>query len=385
MTICPACASSDTDLFYAQVGIPMNSMLLLNHAEEAQTFPRGNMGLSFCRSCAFVSNSAYDAGSSEYSQRYESSQAFSGVFNKFAHGLASRWIERHDIRHKTVMQGDGYRETISLGRRAFDDDDVSLPAQVPEQLVTGILADFYGGTTYRDLRADVVICRHTLEHIPNVHEFVRGVREALIDQPDTLVRFEIPDVYRVLQDLAFWDIYYEHCSYFTLGSLARLFRSCGFDVLRLERDFDDQYLLIEARPSATTPSLSAPLPEEDDLVAMTAAVERYRREIPADLLARRAEIEREVAAGRTVIIWGGGSKGVSFLTSLGLDDEIHYAVDINPYKQGKYVAGAGQAVVGPEALKEIRPDLVLVMNPIYVDEIRGIIAGLSVDADVRGV
>ena len=127
------------------------------------------------------------------------------------------------------------------------------------------------------------------------------------------------------------------------------------------------------------------MPEEDDLVRTAAAVERFRREIPADLAARKAQIDRTVAAGQTAVIWGGGSKGVSFLTSLGLDDEIRYAVDINPYKQGKFVAGAGQAVVAPSFLTELQPDLVLVMNPIYVEEIRGILTELAVPAEVRAV
>ena len=391
---CPACSSPDTESFYEQLGVPMNSMLLLNKAEEAQTFPRGDIELRFCRSCGFVSNAAYDHGSSEYSQRYESSQAFSGVFNSFARGLASRWIERHDIRNKTVLEiGCDKGDFLALMCELGDNTGIGIDpaAQQVRQAQSSaadrmtFIADFYGGDAYRDLKADVVICRHTLEHIPDVQTFVTGVREALVDQPDTLVLFEIPDVYRLLQDLAFWDVYYEHCSYFTLGSLGRLFRRCGFDVLRLETDFDDQYLLIEARPSATTPSTSAPLPEEDDLERTAAAVERFRRDIPADLEARKADIDRTVAAGRTAVIWGGGSKGVSFLTSLGLDEEIRFAVDINPYKQGKFVAGAGQSVVGPQALQDIRPDLVLVMNPIYVDEIAGILRDLDVTAEVRAV
>ena len=61
--------------------------------------------------------------------------------------------------------------------------------------------------------------------------------------------FEVPDTDRVLGEGAFWDIYYEHCSYFTPGSMARAFRAAGFAITRLERDYGDQYLLLEADPA----------------------------------------------------------------------------------------------------------------------------------------
>jgi SAM-dependent methyltransferase len=394
VTTCPACNSSDVEGFYEQFDIPMNSMLLLDDATEAQGFPRGDLSLSFCRSCGFISNVLYDHGSSEYSQRYEASQAFSGVFNSFARGLAQRWIDRHDIRNKTVLEigcdkGDFLALMCELGNNSGIGIDPAAQGVRQEQSSAAdrmqFLPEFYGGAAFRGLRADVVVCRHTLEHIPNVREFVSSIREALEDQPETLVLFELPDVLRVLRDLAFWDLYYEHCSYFSLGSLARLFRACGFDVLRLERDFDDQYLLIEAKVSASVPAASAPLAEEDDLGDLRSAIANFRDSIGADVARRRSEIDAVVDAGKTAVVWGGGSKGVSFLTTLGIDEQIRYAVDVNPFKQGKYVAGAGQKVVAPSQLADVRPDLVLVMNPIYLEEISKMVAAMGLDSLVRAV
>ena len=92
---------------------------------------------------------------------------------------------------------------------------------------------------------------------------MRLVRRPIGDRTDVVVFFELPDTERVLTEAAFWDIYYEHCSYFTRGSLARLFRRTGFEPHRLWKAYDDQYLLLEAGPagSGTGPRLS----EEDDL------------------------------------------------------------------------------------------------------------------------
>jgi hypothetical protein len=71
-----------------------------------------------------------------------------------------------------------------------------------------------------------------------------------------------------------------------------------------------------------------------------------------------------------VVLWGSGSKAVGYLTTLGLKDEIAAVVDINPHKHGRYLAGTGHEIVAPEALGHLRPDVVVVMNPIYVEEIR---------------
>jgi hypothetical protein len=66
----------------------------------------------------------------------------------------------------------------------------------------------------------------------------------------------------------------------------------------------------------------------------------------------------------------GGSKGVAFLTTLGVTDAVEYAVDVNPRRAGTFLAGGGQQIVGPAFLADYRPDVVLIMSPIYTGEIR---------------
>ena len=73
---------------------------------------------------------------------------------------------------------------------------------------------------------------------------------------------------------------------------------------------------------------------------------------------------------------------MAFLTTLGIDEEIEFAVDINPFKHGKYMPGTGQRIVPPEFLKEYRPDVVVVMNPIYKREVQDMLDQMNVVADV---
>jgi hypothetical protein len=146
-----------------------------------------------------------------------------------------------------------------------------------------------------------------------------------------------------------------------------LFRRCGFDVLRLETAYRELYLIIETRPSAGRPS--PPLPEEDDLAELARAVERFSSNFRERLDAWTSYLHDSRSEGRRVVLWGGGSKAVAFLTTLHIRDDIEYVVDINPYKQGTYMPGTGHLIVAPEFLDEYRPDVVIVMNPVYREEI----------------
>jgi hypothetical protein len=225
-----------------------------------------------------------------------------------------------------------------------------------------------------------VCCRHTLEHIHNTAEFVNSVRRAIGNRLDTIVFFEVPDVTRVLRELAFWDIYYEHCSYFSLGSLARLFRFCKFEVTDLSKDFDDQYLLIEAKPVSQT---SEKMHELEESVEETAKYVKYFSAHCRDKLGQwKNRLQQFHADKRRVVVWGSGSKCVSFMTTLGVKDEIEYVIDINPYRHGKFIPGAGKKIMPPEFLKEYQPDVTIVMNPMYCDEIRQMLDDMEVNTEV---
>ncbi len=85
------------------------------------------------------------------------------------------------------------------------------------------------------------------------------------------------------------------------------------------------------------------------------------------------------------MIWGSGSKGVSFISNLALGDELAAAVDINPHKWGKFMVGSNHEIVSPESLREIAPDLVVAMNPIYLDEIGAELEELGVQTELTAL
>jgi len=205
------------------------------------------------------------------------------------------------------------------------------------------------------------------------------MRRAIGDHLDTVVFFEVPDVTRVLREAAFWDIYYEHCSYFSLGSLARLFRSCKFEIIDLSKDFDDQYLLLEAKPVSQASDKVHELEESIDKIAEY--VKYFATNSREKLDQWKNRLQQIHADRKRAVVWGSGSKCVSFLTTLGVKDEIEYVFDINPHRHGKFLPGAGQKIMPPEFLKKYKPDITIVMNPIYRNEIEQMLDDMEVTTE----
>jgi len=387
---CPNCGSEGLSVFYGVQDIPVHSCLLVPTHDEAVDFPTGDLRLGFCRSCGFVTNTHFDPDVHRYSVRYEETQGFSPRFNAFAESLAESLIERYGVRGKTVLEiGCGKGEFLvtlcGLGNnRGIGIDPGYVPERTPGEAASSVtfIQDFYS-ENYAHLKADFIVCRHTLEHIAPTRQFLQTIRGAIGDRRDTLVFLEVPDMLRVLREGAFWDVYYEHCSYFSPGSLARLFRSTGFDVIQLDLDFDGQYILLTARPSAGGNPEHLPL--EDDLEQLSRAVDGFEAACSAVLDRWRLYVAASSLAGGRVVLWGSGSKGVAFLTTLGLLNQVEYVVDINPYRQGKFMPGTGQEIVPPDFLSGYKPDRVIAMNPIYRDEIRRKLDGLGIAPELVAV
>lgn len=381
--VCQACGSDGLEIFHRQVRVPANSCLLLSSREEAVGFPTGDIHLGLCHVCGFIGNVAFDPSLAEYSERYEETQAFSKHFVEFARGLAGAWVEKYDLTGKNVVEiGCGKGEFLVMMAEAGIGSGTGIDPGVNPARIDSPSADritWFPGLfddAYGPLDADAVVCRHTLEHIPDVRTFLSRIRSAI--NKDTVVLFELPDALRVLEEAAFWDVYYEHCSYFTAGSLARLFESCGFEVLDLALAYDDQYLILEARPTDRIEPGAV-----DDLARTRTGIDTFTSGYAAMVDTWNERLAEVTASGGKSVIWGASSKGVAFLAAAG--EHVEAAVDINPHKHGTFMAGTGHPVIAPADLVDIAPELVVVMNPVYLEEIGQDIEELGLSPEVVAV
>ena len=174
---------------------------------------------------------------------------------------------------------------------------------------------------------------------------------------------------------AVWDVIYEHPSYFTSGSLELLLGRAGLRVLDQGASFGGQYLWAEAVLNGRDESAGAPGEDE----GLGDFVEPFGRTFEEKVAAWD---ERLGAFGGEAALWGAGSKGVTFATSVPNAATLPHVIDLNTRKHGRHVPVTGQAVERPEVLADSPVDSVVALNPLYEAEIAGQLAELGVDAEV---
>jgi hypothetical protein len=129
-------------------------------------------------------------------------------------------------------------------------------------------------------------------------------------------------------------------------------------------DYNDQYLMISAKIA----NESIPISKISEKTVESIELDKFN-EYPDKLSKWKAFIQKEYQKGHSIVLWGGGSKAVAFLTTLHIKEEIKMIVDINTRKNNTFIAGTGQKIVTPEYLPKIQPEWIIVMNPIYKLEV----------------
>jgi hypothetical protein len=321
-----------------------------------------------------VFNSAFDPKLVEYDTNYDNALDFSPAFQAYAQSLADRLGSRYSLSHKKIVEigcGNGVfltklctqRENSGIG---YDPSFSGDPAPTPNlRFVKGYFGE---ADAHQDI--DFICCRHVLEHLEYPLEFLTDLRAMLHPQSREIhLYFEVPNGVNVLAGDGRWDVIYEHVTYFTERSLCNLLERAGFEVVASGSSFNDQFVFVEASTSSRTGTAShAPHRNEKE----TATNEKncsFSNNFHAATEAWSECLKRFASSKKRVALWGAGAKGVMFLNLVPGAESIREVVDMNPRKQGMFVAGTGQMIVAPEALSDDSPDVVIVLNSAYSSEI----------------
>jgi len=376
---CIVCRSSRVSSFLRIEAAPVCCNQLCGTRVAALATPSGRIDLAFCAACGHIFNREFDPLLLEYSAGYENSLHCSERFREYADALADQLVERYQLHGRTIVEiGCGRGEFLRAlcqryGNRGFGFDP-SYPENEQQPSDISIRRETYPGSSAVP-SADFICSRHTLEHVGAPRGFLEDIR-AGAGKSGIPVFFEVPNSLYTVRDGGIWDIVYEHCSYFSPSSMARLFSDTGYKVHEVAELFGGQFLTLHAR-TASVEGEPGPAPSAELAGMVRSFAETYKHKI-ADWRNRLDDLAR---ARRTVVVWGAGSKGTTFLNLL-RPRNIEYIVDVNPRKNGSFVAGTGQEIVAPEFLREYRPDVVVCMNPNYSEEIKRGIQALGLRAEL---
>jgi Methyltransferase domain/C-methyltransferase C-terminal domain len=329
--------------------VPVYQNKMFDTLATARACPRGDVVLGQRLDTGLVSNVAFDPGKLDYDESYQNEQGLSSAFKGHLTEVLAT-IDRH-FRAARILE-------IGCGKGAFLDQmrsdghdawgvDPAYEGDAPYI----VKAAFEPGL---GMRGDAIVMRHVLEHIPQPLDFLDTVRRA--NDSQGMIYIEVPCLDWILRKRAWFDVFYEHVNYFRLIDFDRMFGA----VRESGHLFGGQYLYAVAELASLrdTTHLAA-----DDRVV-----------VPEDFFASIDRCKTQSKAAQRVV-WGAAAKGVMFahhMLARGLD--LDFAIDINPAKQGKFLAGSGLPVVSPQqGLARLQRDAdIFVMNSNYLDEIKAL-------------
>lgn len=379
---CPICGSASGDVAFELGPLPVPAHRPFGVPREARACPRGRVRLAVCQRCGHGWNDAFGEAGISYEGGYENSLMHSGVYRRHAARWVRSLVQRLGVRRCLVAEvgcGDGeFLRAVVLGgqnRGLGIDPSMEGPRHGPGPIrwrrgAFGVASRF---------RADALVARHVLEHVASPRDFLRAARRCVLGARPGVLFLEVPNFGRMMRDGFPWDLIVEHASWFTSTSLRWALRASGFRPLFVRESFGGQFLVaaaVPAGPRGGTPGAAA----WGQPTGMRGSSRSFRRRA----LAAIGRWRRRVAKARGKwILWGAGSKGLVFLNLIDPHRRVFAcAIDVNPAKQGRFIAGTGHRILGPEALAVARPEAVVVANALYRGEVARRMREMGLDARV---
>jgi predicted TPR repeat methyltransferase len=319
---------------------------------------------------AYAYFSSYSTSWVEHARRYAAAMA-----ERFALGPESLVVE--------VASNDGYllQHFLAMDIPVLGIEPTANTAEAA--LARGVPTEvaFFGEATGRDLaargrRADLMAANNVLAHVPDIGDFVAGFREVLKDEG--VLTFEFPHLLNLIEKVQFDTIYHEHFSYLSLLAVEQVLQAKGlrpFDVELLSTHGGSLRLFCCHAGSGHEESQALADLRAREAAAGLGRLSTYAGFAPRVRAVRasfRAFLAAEKAAGRRLAAYGAAAKGNTFLNyCAATPDDIVAVFDASPAKQGRFLPGSHIPILSPAAVRDIRPDDLLILPWNLKDEIMG--------------
>jgi SAM-dependent methyltransferase len=382
--LCRFCGTALEHTF-CDLGMAPLSNAFLSADQLHQMEPFYPLHAYVCSKCFLVQLLEFQSPEHIFASDYAYFSSYSDTWLEHARAYTEQMVDRFRFGPKSqvieIASNDGYllqyfqRKGIPvLGiEPARNVADAALAQGIPT------LTRFFGVETARDLaaqgvRADLLLGNNVLAHVPDLNDFVGGMK--LILKPAGVLTMEFPHLQHLIEDVQFDTIYHEHFSYFSFLSVQRVFTHHGIELFDVEEiPTHGGSLRVYGRhagqagePARRVAELAARerrlgLDNLDTYRAFPGRVQQAKRRLLEFLISVRE-------TGKSVAGYGAPAKGNTLLNYCGIrTDLLDYTVDRSPHKQGRFLPGTHIPVFHPDRIRETRPDYVLILPWNLKDEV----------------
>lgn len=347
-----------------------------------------------CGECFLVQLDEYVAPDDIFANEYAYFSSFSDSWVEHARKYVDMMVERYNLGQSSkvmeIASNDGYllQHVVNRGIQALGIEPAANCAAAAKEKGIESVVKFFGAHTAKEIAAqhgkpDVLLGNNVLAHVPDINDFVSGMKILLKDSG--VVTMEFPHLYRLIERNQFDTIYHEHFSYLSFYTVEKIFAGHGltlFDVQELKSHGGS--IRIFARHTEYNQ-----IPVEQSVYAMRqmeidagfASLDFYStfgeqvKETKRKILEFLIQAKR---AGKTVVGYGAPGKGNTLLNYCGIrTDFLDYTVDRSPHKQGRYTPGTHIPILAPEKIFETKPDYVFILPWNLEKEISASMAGIA--------
>ena len=338
-----------------------------------------------CDSCFLAQLEEY-VSPEEIFNEYAYFSSYADSWLKHAKNYTDLMVERFGINKNSLVielaSNDGYllQNFVQKNIPVLGIEPAKNVAKVAVEKGVPTLVEFFGEKLAQELvsqgkQADLVLGNNVLAQVPDLNDFVKGIKILL--KPQGIVTIEFPHLVCLMEENQFDTIYHEHFSYFSFISAEKIFAAHGlalFDVEELPTHGGSLRIYARHIEDGTKPigERVVELRNREEKAGLTsmstyAAFSEQVKETKRKLLEFLIKAKRE---GKTVCGYGAPGKGNTLLNYCGIrTDFLDYTVDRNPYKHGKFTPGTHIPIYSTEKIKETRPDYVFILPWNFKDEI----------------
>ncbi len=382
---CYLCGSTHTEDFFTLPPIPTMDGVMSNSVEEALNAVRGQIQLRFCHYCGYVGNEGYDPAKMCFDE-YDFSNAHSPIFIEHTNEISQKLQKTYNLHQSTILDvgcGDGYFLkticNISKSKGIGIDPGFDFSSFKKNGVDLQFIRDYYT-TDYQNIDCDLVTCRHVLSVINDPIAIVKTIRENLGERKETIAYFDAPFVQHTFGNQVIWNVVYENRSWFGNTSMKYLLERYGFDVLQVYPCWQNEYLAAEAKPRPLGQDPATP--DADQVQELYQTVQAFTEAFKTLKAEAKEKIHNlKQNKGQRTLAWGAGARAISFFNMFDLKVEVPSIVDINTKRQGKFLPGTAQSIVTPAFAKQYNPELIIITNPTYQNEIKAQVKSLGLNPE----